>query len=100
MYILNTEKLLDGIKRLTSVDEHLATLKLEDEDQANFEIFYRIMTAKKPEDIGDISFEEVFLQFSLAPDYWKYFRFDAKDRAKSIKNMLQQTPSIVRRRII
>jgi len=100
MHVLNAAKLLDGIKKFPSVDEDFATVTMEGEYRANFDIFYRIMTAKEPGDIDDISFDEVYKQFSLAPDYWKHFNFEAKDRINEIKYKLEEVRPVVRRRIL
>ena len=72
MYLLNADKAIAGFKTAKGCKE--GTLCLDESvDEEKFKVFFRIMKAKDPEEILDISVEEIISLYEYVGDFSKYF---------------------------
>lgn len=72
MYVVNPEKAIAGFKEATAMDANSYSLSKEI-DRIDFDKFYRIMSAKTPDDISDIPTTDILGMFSKIDVYAPYF---------------------------
>lgn len=73
MFLLNVEDAIAGFKAADDCKETIPYLE-ESVDREKFMLFLRIMKAKCPSDISDISVEEIISLYTHIADFSEYFR--------------------------
>lgn len=98
MYVLNLEKAIQMVKSSESVP--LQGMVLPDEiDKDKFETFFRIMEASAPEDIEDISLEEIISMWNYLNEFVPLFE-EKECLASMALRQLPSKHSVMRRRIL
>lgn len=99
MFYLDTDKAVAAVNDAESVGTGLFDGLPSDIDKDKFHMFYRIMTAETPEEIADISTEDVISLWEFVPRFSPYFEGKGNPLSNGF-SILDNTKSIIRRRIL
>lgn len=92
MYVVDPEKAIAGFKAAEDMDADSYSLSKEI-DRVDFDKFYRIMTAKTPDDISDISTEDILGMFAKIGIYAPYFE-EKSDPIALVAQRLGETKTV------
>lgn len=98
MYQLNMEKLIQGIEREEPLSKDGIWLEKEI-DKGDFILFLRIMKAREPKEISDISTEKIISLYDKSEDFAAYFA-DKPDVVYQSGIKLKKMRSTISRRIL
>ena len=99
MYLLNADKAIAGFRNAKGCEE--GTLCLDESvDEEKFRIFLRIMKAKDPADILDISVEEIISLYEYVGDFSKYFREKTSLAERYAERLKDKRTVLLGRRIL
>lgn len=97
MLVLNLEKAVKQIKQAKDVSEKEFPGLPDSVDADSFKKFYRIMCAVCPEDIEDISAEEILELWKNIPQYSKYFE---TGKTPCSEQIFMHAHSLTKRRVL
>lgn len=97
MLVLNLGNAYEQFKQTMDVSEREFPGLASSVDTESFKKFYRIMCAKCPEDIKDISAEEILELWKLIPEYSKYFETGNKPCSA---HLVREAHTLTKRRVL
>lgn len=101
MYELNTRKLGNYLRKAENLAPEVSDFAglPESVDKKSFELFYRVMCAKTPSEIEDISLEQVIALYALIPEYSEFFEAKENPLVNARENLLH-AKSVLKRRVL
>lgn len=102
MFTLNLAGVAKDFEKVsgTDVNDPFPFLSKEDREAGDFPTFFQIMQAKTPEELADISLEQVILLLQKIPKYSGYLETKANPMHSAVPRLREAKSHTPRRRVL
>ena len=101
MYTLDLKNLVKTLeKEEMETDPKFPFLTKEDREAGDFPLFYRIMEAKTPEEIQDISLDQIMNLLHKVPHYGSYLTKKLSPLSQAVPKLMSAESHLPKRRVL